>query len=40
MRVLDGATPYTRLGDWVTPCACALLLALALRAARSRRGDV
>ena len=40
VRVLDGATPYTRLGDWVTPCACALLLALALRAARSRRGDV
>jgi apolipoprotein N-acyltransferase len=37
VRVLDGATPYTRLGDWATPCACALLLALAIRAVRSRR---
>jgi len=45
VRVLDGATPYTRLGDWVTPAACALLLALAFRlalqrrAANSSRGD-
>ncbi len=37
VRVLDGATPYTRFGDLLTPCGCALLLALAVRAALERR---
>lgn len=40
VRVLEGATPWTTIGDWVTPLAAAWLLALILLQRQRARGSI